>query len=194
MRSSGETEAAVGPGQPLCPPQGHCNLREVQGERAGEEEAGRGTFSGTRVMATPGLPSLPISPQDSLLMEGDTFPLTPPEGPGGLAVVTRPQALKKKGKRDSEGMTGGRSEAAQSGLAAGKEEEPEQDRGAGPRSGTGAEKWGDGQAEGQRGGSASCPPILPPSLSFMILKQPSSLGWRPQETSHLGNKTVSWRP
>lgn len=40
--------------------------------------------------------------------------------------------------------------------------------------------------------SSSFPPSVPPILSFMILKQPSSLGWRPQEASHLGNKTVSF--
>lgn len=62
-----------------------------------------------------------------------------------------------------------------------------------------------GQRSGVRGGrrarggsdsTSQCflPPTHPPSRSFMILKQPSSLGWRPQEASHLGNKTVSWRP
>lgn len=62
---------------------------------------------------------------------------------------------------------------------------------------TGAEKWGEGVGR-RTAGMIKAPSALshPLSvlLSLMILKQPSSLGWRPQEANHLGNKTVSWRP
>ena len=158
-------------------------------------------LSGALVTATPGLSRLPVHPTTSRRLPhgGRSFSLTPPRrtwGPGRGGKTTSPE---EEGERDSEGMTAARSEAAQSGLAVRKEEEGEQGWGPGPRSGLGQRSGVRGRAGGQWGGSArapsaACPPILPPSLSFMILKQPSSLGWRPQETSHLGNKTVSWRP
>lgn len=126
---------------PTCPPQDHCNLR---GERAGEEEGKEAPF-----WDSPGLPcsSSSCRPRQPPRARR-AFSLTPPRRP--QKPGSGDKTLKSNGRegeqRGGEGMTEGRGETAWSGLTEGEEEEQ---AGPGSQGGTGAEKWGEGWAQGQ---------------------------------------------
>lgn len=111
--SSGETEAAAGPGQALCssttcPPQDDCNLRDLRGERAGEEGEG-GTFLGhPRPAQAPVHPGTQRQPPRA----AEVFRSLPQGGPGSLAVVTDPEEQCGGSGRGRGGDDGGRGEAA----------------------------------------------------------------------------------
>lgn len=113
-----------------------------------------------------------------------------PENPRSLNMcVTGPGLEEERPKRAGSNGRGERQTDCREGW---------QQRGDWAHIRTGAEKWGDRAGGGAMGviepPRSSLPLSLPFVLSFVISKQPSSLGWRPQEASHLGNETVSWRP
>lgn len=186
MGSSGETEEASGPERhpaalsPAFPPPGHCNLRtwEERGpERPGLSEAPLlDTWHGHPRPAQHPCPS--YHPKTASPWK-EKRPPTPPEGPRSLATVTRPQALKKKRKgRWRDGRGRGEKRLPREGWRR-EEEGREQGWGAWSKSGRrrrSGVRGGRRDSGGDRGSQCSCPPSLPPSLSFMILKQPSSLG------------------
>lgn len=81
---------------PTFPPHGHCSHPEVGGQRPGR----RGSnlhLCWTLVTGTPGPPRPPVIPSPQMApVRREEFSPTAPEGSGSLAVVTRPQALKKR--------------------------------------------------------------------------------------------------